>query len=130
MRGRSPGGYSLPSVPNAGREGRDERDALGPAAAAAEDAGTAGTRLPGRRALSTLTHTHTPFPMGAAVRRPGLGPGLSFPSSRIRQTHSHELCLDWPGLQGLASVVKLELGALGLLVRHSLQAQSVWFEVT
>ncbi|XP_076798433.1 atlastin-2 isoform X8 [Arvicanthis niloticus] len=54
--------------------------------------------------------------MGAAVRRPGLGPGLSFTSSWIRQTHSDELCMDWPGLQVLASVVKLGLGALGLLV--------------
>lgn len=81
MRGRSPGGHSLPSVPSAGREGRDERDALGPAA---EDAGTAATWLPSRRALSP--HTHTPFPMGAAVRRPGLGPGLSFTSSWICQT--------------------------------------------
>lgn len=115
VRGRSPGGHSLPSVPSAGREGRDERDALGPAAAAAaEDAGSAATWLPGRRALPP--HTHTPFPMGAAVRRPGLGPGLSFTSSWIRQTHSDELCMDWPGLQVLASVVKLGLGALGLLV--------------
>lgn len=86
VRDRSPGGHSLPSVPSAGREGRDERDALGPAAAV-EDAGTAGTWLPGRRALSF--HTHTSFPVGAAVRRPGLGPGLSLTSSWIRQTHSH-----------------------------------------
>lgn len=111
VRDRSPGGHLLPSVPSAGREGRDERDALGPAAAV-EDAGTAGTWLPGRRALSS----HTPFPMGAAVHRPGLGPGLSLTSSWIRQTHSHELCMDRPGLQVLASVVKLGLGALGLLV--------------
>lgn len=119
VRDRSPGGHSLPSVPDAGREGRDERDALGPAVAV--DAGTAGTWLPGRRALSTHTPhtlTHPSFPMGAAVRRPGLGPGLSFSftSPWLRQTHSHELCVDWPGLQVLAPVVRLGLGALGLRV--------------
>lgn len=42
---------------------------------------------------------HTPLQVGAAVRRPGLWPGLRFPSSSIRPTHAQEL-----RLAGLPSV--------------------------
>lgn len=110
MRGRSLGGHSLPSVPSAGQEGRDERDALGPAA---EDAGTAATWLPGRRALSPHTHTlpdGSRSPQARAGARAQLHQLLDLPNP------SDELCMDWLGLQVLASVVKLGLGALGLLV--------------
>lgn len=124
VRSQSPGGHSLPSVPCAGRERRDERDALGPSAAAAEDAGTAATWLPGRRALSTHTLPDgSRSPQARAGARALLHQHLDPPNAFGRVVH------------GLARVASVGFGCqTGVwspgAASHSLQAESVWYEVT